>query len=189
MKLALRLARYGFYVLTILMTLIFLRLFMFQIIIIQGNSMLPTLRNGSIVLVYKRNFPQKTSFSDQVFVLGQLSIRRFDLVLFDPGDGKYLIKRVIGLPGDFYAFRNEQVLIDHLPLEESYILKQSKKPFRPVPMKANEPASYFLSSEGRIPPGYYLLLGDNRKHSYDSRDLGLIPEESLRGKVVYHIRY
>jgi signal peptidase I len=189
MNLSLKLAKYGLYILSIILALLFLRIFLFQIIIIQGNSMLPTLREGSVVLVYKRNFPQKTPLSEQVFLLGQLNLKRFDMVLFDPGDEKLLIKRIIGMPGDFYAFRHEVVVIDDKPLEENYTLKSKTPDFQPIPIENNSPGVYKLSSHGRIPPGYYLLLGDNRKNSYDSRHIGLVPEESFRGKVVYQIRY
>ena len=98
MSLSLRIAKYGLYVFVLLISFIFLRLFLFQIILVKGNSMLPTLKDGSIVLVYKRNFPQKSLLSDHFLTFGQLEIKRFDLLLFDNGDGKYLIKRLIGLP-------------------------------------------------------------------------------------------
>lgn len=148
--------------------------------------MLPTLRDGSFVLVYKRNFPQKAFLSENFHTFGNLDIRRFDLIVFDSGDGKLLIKRLIGLPGDFYAFKGGNILIDNKPLVENYTLFTESIPFKPAPMDSNESGFFYnLSTEGRIPPGYYLLLGDNRRISYDSRNMGLIPEENLRGKVIY----
>ena len=190
MSLSLRIAKYGLYVFVLLISFIFLRLFLFQIILVKGNSMLPTLKDGSIVLVYKRNFPQKSLLSDHFLTFGQLEIKRFDLLLFDNGDGKYLIKRLIGLPGDFYAFKGGSILIDNKPLIENYTLSSESIPFKPSPIDSSgSPFFYNLSNEGRIPPGYYLLLGDNRRISYDSRDMGLIPEENLRGKIVYVLSY
>ena len=148
--------------------------------------MLPTLKDGSVVLIYKRNFPQKNFLSENFLTFGNLKIRRFDLILFDSGEGKLLIKRLIGLPGDFYAFKGGNILIDNKPLEENYTLTSDSIPFKPAPMNVSGNQFFYnLTSEGRIPPGYYLLLGDNRRISYDSRDMGLIPEENLRGKVIY----
>jgi signal peptidase I len=190
MSLSLRIAKYGLYILLFSLTLVFLRLFLFQIILVKGNSMLPTLKDGSIVLVYKRNFPQKSMLSEKFLTFGQLDIRRFDLVLFDTGEGKLLVKRLIGLPGDFYAFKSGSILIDNKPLIENYTLSSESIPFKSSPVDgSSSPFFYNLSNEGRIPPGYYLLLGDNRRISYDSRDMGLIPEENLRGKIVYVLSY
>lgn len=152
--------------------------------------MLPTLKDGSVLLVYKRNFPQKSYFSERFLTFGQLEMKRFDLLLFDTGEGKLLVKRLIGLPGDFYAFKNGSILIDNKPLIENYTLSSESIPFKPSPLDgSSNPFFYNLLSEGRIPPGYYLLLGDNRRISYDSRDMGLIPEENLRGKIVYVLSY
>jgi signal peptidase I len=49
------------------------------------------------------------------------------------------------------------------------------------------PNSPFLEMQksGRIPDNYYLLLGDNREYSTDSRSFGLVPLEKMRGKVFY----
>jgi signal peptidase I len=190
MSISLRIAKYGLYIFILSISLIFLRLFLFQIIIIKGNSMLPTLKDGSIILVYKRNFPQKSLLSERFLTFGQLEIKRFDLLLFDSGEGKLLVKRLIGLPGDFYAFKSGSILIDNKPLIENYTLSSESIPFKPAPLdNHSNPFYYNLLSEGRIPPGYYLLLGDNRRISYDSRDMGLIAEENLRGKIVYVLSY
>ncbi|HMV78225.1 MAG TPA: signal peptidase I [Leptospiraceae bacterium] len=179
-----RVGRYSLYLLSFLLLLVFTRIFLFQIYRISGNSMLPTLKHGDIVLVYKYKFPQKLSSAKEFTFFGRLKVNRLDQVLFEAPNGDYYVKRIIGLPGDFYAFRGMEVLIDSKPLNETYILRPENFPIL-TPKDMQTGNFYNLLSEGRIPPGYYLLLGDNRKISYDSRDLGLIPEERLRGKVVY----
>ncbi|HNH09820.1 MAG TPA: S26 family signal peptidase, partial [Leptospiraceae bacterium] len=52
-----RVGRYSLYLLSFLLLLVFTRIFLFQIYRISGNSMLPTLKHGDIVLVYKYKFP------------------------------------------------------------------------------------------------------------------------------------
>jgi signal peptidase I len=145
--------------------------------------MLPGLNNGSLVLVYKYKFPKKYFINSNIHIFDTLDIKRMDIVLFETEDGRLLIKRVVGKPGDFFVFKHGSILIDTIPLKEFNANAPSNKPVI-VPIGESQTIHYSLQNDGRIPPGYYLLLGDNRENSYDSRELGLIPEERLRGKVV-----
>ncbi|HNK58962.1 MAG TPA: signal peptidase I, partial [Leptospiraceae bacterium] len=80
-----------------------------------------------------------------------------------------------------------RILIDSVPLDEKYKVPDSKTLLLPQPIV---PDSVFfpMQKEGRIPPDYYLLLGDNREHSFDSRNIGLIPLSRIRGKVFYILK-
>ena len=98
-----------------------------------------------------------------------------------------LIKRVIGLPGDYYSFQDGRIFIDSLPLDEKYKLQESKTILPNQSLPADS-VFFPMRREGRIPPDYYLLLGDNREHSYDSRNIGLVPTVRLRGKVLYILK-
>jgi signal peptidase I len=184
MNLFLKLAEYGIYSFLIVFGIIFTRLFLFQVLIVDGNSMLPGLKPGDVVLIYKKDFPKSTNFTNQLFVLGKVKVKKMDILLFEAPDGSLLLKRVIGLPGDFYSFKNGMVFIDNEPVAENYLVDNFTTP--PNIQSFSDKESYYpIGYEGRIPPGYYMLLGDNRKISYDSRSFGLVPEEALRGKVVY----
>ncbi len=183
MKFYLKLGKYGAYLLFFVLGLLYVRFYLFQIIIVEGNSMLPTLKHGDLVLVYKYKFSQK--FEDKkVYEFGKFQVHRLDILLFETKKGKLLLKRLIGLPGDFYAFRGGTIYIGSEPLSENYTLPGTKT-LPPNLGLYDEEVFYPLNIEGRIPPGYYLLLGDNRTISHDSRNLGLIPEEALRGRVIY----
>ncbi len=184
MNFYLKIGKYGAYLFFFILSLVFTRLYLFQIYYVEGNSMLPTLKHGDLVLVYKYNFPTRFS-KKQIYEFKNLDIKKLDILLFETEDGSLVLKRLIGLPGDFYSFKNGAIFIDNKPLDETYTLSDVTSP--PVAnfqtMKSN--SFYSIQSEGRIPPGYYLLLGDNRAVSRDSRTMGLVPEEALRGKVVY----
>jgi len=79
------------------------------------------------------------------------------------------IKRLIGLPGERWSERQGFVYIDGRPLSEPYIRTARRD---------------FLSFRGgRIPADRFLLLGDNRASSCDSRIWGLVPRRNLIGRV------
>lgn len=183
MKLYLNIGKYGAYLIFFVLGLLYIRFYLFQIVIVEGNSMLPTLKHGDWVLVYKYNFSQKFA-NKSVYEFGKVHVRRLDILLFETKQGKLLLKRLIGMPGDFYAFRSGTIYIGSEPLTENYTLPGTKT-LPPSLQLNNEEVFYPLYIEGRIPPGYYLLLGDNREISHDSRNLGLIPEDALRGRVIF----
>jgi signal peptidase I len=108
---------------------------------------------------------------------GDSDPRRGDIVVFHTppaarfkcGSGGTFIKRVVGLPGERWSERSGGVYIDGRKLAEAYIRpgRRDSETFR----------------GGLIPPRRYLLLGDNRMSSCDSRIWGLVPRSSIIGKV------
>ena len=86
------------------------------------------------------------------------------------------IKRIIGLPGETIMVSSGQVFINGLPLNESYL---------PASLSI-DPGSFL--SQGKqyiIPSDYYILMGDNRPHSRDSREFGPIKKEAIVGKAFF----
>lgn len=112
-------------------------------------------------------------------VIGLRFIRHYnrgDIVIFpDPdGGGYYLIKRIIGLPGDNVTIKNGTVSVNGTPLEEPY-LKES--------MRKDETFSITVPEEG------YFMMGDNRNDSFDARywENKIVYEENITGKAI--LRY
>lgn len=176
-----------FFFLFAALAILITRLFFLQIFIVEGNSMLPNLKHGSIVLVNKSLFAQHLPYREKLYIPETPpDIHRLDLVVFEGLDGRYLIKRVIGMPSDFYTFQNNQVFIDSQPVLEYFRFTGNTN----LPSLENiDNTDFFpIRQEGRIPPDYYLLLGDNRENSTDSRTMGLVPEHRIRGKVLYVLK-
>ncbi len=106
-------------------------------------------------------------------------IKRGDIVTFynqnpnpyDSNDPKYLVKRVIGLPGETIEIKNGIVLIDGKILNEDY-LKESMDPERHI-----EPLT--------VPEGCYFVMGDNRNNSNDSRywEKKFVPKSEINSKI------
>jgi signal peptidase I len=96
--------------------------------------------------------------------------------------GGIFVKRIIGLPGDVWAERKGVTYIDGKPLAEPYI--RTGRRDRDTKTLADIPPRRTLT---RIPPDMYLMEGDNRAHSCDSRVWGLVPRKDIIGKafVIY----
>lgn len=128
---------------------------------VVGPSMSPNLQNNDIVILDKISY----KFID---------IKREDIVAVYYADTKYLIKRVIGLPGEYIEFQDNKLYIDNQYYEEEYLNEVVTDDFS-------------LKDLGydKIPEDMYLVLGDNRGDSMDSRDpdVGLIKKKNVLGKV------
>jgi signal peptidase I len=151
-----------------------IRQFVAEARFIPSCSMFPTLEVDDRLIVDKVSYYLQTP-------------QRGDIVVFDPTEELQkrnyhdaFIKRVIGVPGDKVEFRSGQVYINNKVLTENYIQKQ------PI---YNE---QFCNSEQfcengqfkTVPPNQYLVLGDNRNNSLDSRFWGFVPREKIIGKAV-----
>ena len=121
------------------------------------------------------------SQNDRVLVLTLAFYDRRDLVVFDAppeaarkcGAGGTYVKRIVGLPDEGIELRpvagRDQTFVNGEQLEEPYVLD---------PRRASRARAWVLSS------GSYLVLGDNRANSCDSRVWGPLPTDDLKGKVV-----
>jgi signal peptidase I len=112
--------------------------------------------------------------------------RRGDIVVFNAPDaarreciGGIFVKRIIGLPGEVWSERDGVTYIDGRRLAEPYVA--------PARRDRETKALLDIPPAGRmrrIPPRMYLVEGDNRAHSCDSRVWGLVPRANIIGKVV-----
>ncbi len=140
-------------------SVIFIILYVVTIQQVVGPSMSSTLESQDIVLLSRSHY--------RLF-----DMKRFDVIAFEYADTKYLIKRVIGLPGDKVEYRNNTLYVNDEVVEEDFL-------------NGHQTENFSLVSMGyeTIPEGKYLVLGDNRENSLDSRSFGLIDEEDILGKV------
>ena len=140
----------------VLLVCALLRLFVFHLVRIEGNSMQDSLCSGEIALV--------TSFD---YRFGATPARGDIVECRFPGRVDSYVKRVIGLPGETVELREGKTYIDSVPLEEPYVFSIAED--YSIVLGENE----------------YLVLGDNRCESYDSRaeDMGPIGAEDILGRV------
>ena len=146
----------------IVVVVILVRTFIITPVIVSGSSMKPNFNDGELLLVRKKKYNEKT-------------IKRFDVVVIKK-DKEEIIKRVIGLPGEHISYKNNKLYVNDKVLEENFDFR-----------KTNDFNLEEICSCNSIPEGKYLVLGDNRPISKDSRMIGLIDEKDILGKAVYRI--
>ncbi len=141
---------------------IFVILFIYQPVKVEGTSMMPTLDDQERIFINK--FVYRFHFGN---------IDRGDTVVFwFPGDpSKSYIKRVIGMPGDRVEVDQGKVIVNGQTLVESY-----------VPPEFRDQSSMPVHV---IPDGEYFVLGDHRSSSNDSRAWGMVPRRYIYGKAVF----
>jgi len=163
---------------------------------IPSGSMRPNLLEGDVVLVNRLAFDVKLPLSD-VIVAPLAEPRRGDIVTFSsPRDGTRLIKRIIALPGDVVEMRNELLFVNGQSASYSEV-DFVTEPDNLTAMRTTELAGKTQRRiqwlEGveakdsfgpvRVPADHFLMLGDNRDNSADSRYFGFVPRHLLIGRA------
>ncbi|ATP39332.1 signal peptidase I [Solibacillus sp. R5-41] len=148
----------------------FIRYFLFTPIVVDGDSMMPTLENGDRMIVNKFSYK-----------IGEPE--RFNIVVFHAPEQKDYIKRVIGLPGDYVEYKDDQLYINGEPIDEPYL-----DAYKAEISEGNLTGDFSLkdidpSLVNGIPEGYVFVMGDNRRFSKDSRHIGLVPQEEIIGNT------
>jgi signal peptidase I len=139
-------------------------LFVFQPNQVKGNSMLTNFENGEYVLTDKITYRfVRPPEPGDVVVFKAPKNDRFDF-----------IKRVVAVPGQRVKVFGGRVHVNGQPLEEAYLDERI----------ITNPGAYLMSGkEALVGENEYLVLGDNRDHSSDSRDWGMVPEDNIVGRV------
>lgn len=148
------------WVITILLAIVIslaLRIFVFEIVLVDGDSMLPTLNSNQRVVV------EKVSRYFDLPRRGEIVITRYPSL---PG---YYVKRLIGYPGDTVEIKDNTVILNGTPLQEPYI---------------DPNQTYSDMAQTTVPDGFIFVMGDNRMKSLDSRSpsVGPVPVDDLLGE-------
>jgi signal peptidase I len=142
----------------------------------EGVSMEPALHNGDHLIVNKLAYAQidfgLLDWAPLIDIHGHWKTPgRGDVVVFkSPKDGKELVKRVVGMPGEWVMVSNDAVYIDGKQLDEPY---------------AQGATRCEDSCLWKVPDGQYFMLGDNRENSLDSREGWTVPLSSIDGEKLF----
>jgi signal peptidase I len=136
--------------------------FVLQSVQVVGESMLPTLKDSQHYLLNR-----------WVYLLR--APKRSDIVVIrDPLDNGYAVKRIIGTAGDFIYLKGGTIYVNGKKLNEPYLATGTPT------------FTYSRRGEQLVKCGedQYFVLGDNRKNSTDSRTYGLVPRQRILGMIV-----
>jgi signal peptidase I len=169
---------------------------------VPTGSMRPTILEGERIFVNKLAYDLKVPFTRVRLAEWGAPARGDVVVLYSPADGKRLVKRVIGLPGDRLAIYNGYLYIDgeradyqpfvagdHEALglgsdhPEQVVWEDLGQRTHPVTWT---PLHRVMPNYGPlvVPPESYFVMGDNRDNSRDSRVFGFVDRELIVGEAL-----
>lgn len=151
--------------LTVIIVVYLVKTFLFQLFIVDGQSMEPTLHDKEMLLVDKLSYHFR-------------SPHRGEIIIFQkPNEPNVnFIKRVIGLPGETVVIKNSRVYIKSNSASEPYQIDE-------IYLNPDTPTNG--EEEIVIKPNEVFVMGDNRTNSQDSRVIGAIPYKSILGKALF----
>jgi signal peptidase I len=179
---------------------LFVLTFIFQNFEIPSSSMVKTLLVGDHVLVDRITLAPPARWAPFVHYR---DVRRGDIIVFfKPGEPDlYLVKRVVGIPGDHLHLRNGIVYLNGQAQNEPQAAKPNYSDYAPyrddfpaiptsqaadvTPTWADEITNHIQGDELVVPPGRYFAMGDNRLVSLDSRYWGFVPRENIVGRPLF----
>jgi len=137
---------------------------------VDGESMLPNLDDGQMLLVNRNAYQFLDIGGTRYYPFDPPD--RGDVVVFEPptNSDKPYIKRIVGLPGDEVTFGKGQVFVNGVMLDEDYIQDPTRCGQRDF-------------CDEVVPEDHVFVLGDHRSNSSDSRAFGVVPVESIVGKA------
>lgn len=160
---------------------------------VPTGSMQPTIVEGDRIWVNKMAYDLRLPFS-HISLLRTGEPQRGDIVIFDSERAdKRMVKRVIGLPGDRVAMQDNRLningewvgyeLAENLAAEGSLIFQEqlSGRP-HPIRVHPGEQSQLRSFAQVEVPGGHYLVLGDNRDRSADSRVYGFVARDDIVGR-------
>lgn len=128
---------------------------------VVGPSMSGTLEEGDVLIISKLNYKIGDPKRGEIVTLEQ--------------DEKIMVKRIIGLPGEYIEYKDNKLYIDGEAYDDTFSNSKTD--------------DFKLEDIGlkKIPKDCYFVLGDNRSDSMDSRDYGCVKKENIYGKAIMRL--
>lgn len=173
---------------------------------VPTGSMKPTIIEGDRILINKLAYDINIPFIQKSLVkLADPKVN--EIIIFESQvSNKRLVKRVIGVPGDIVSLEDNKLIINNKKVNYTAV-EQSRENTNNISaqvftenISAHE---HFIQLAGasnqlanfspvKVPEDHYLVLGDNRNNSADSRVIGFVPRDEIIGrssKVVLSLNY
>ncbi len=170
---------------------------------VPTGSMIPSILEGDRIVVDKLAYDLRIPFT-LIRVARWADPARSDVVTFEsPEDGKLLVKRIIGVPGDVVEMQDNQLLVNGEQAQYHTVpAEQLPDPLHRLSRRIQVSQEQVLGSSRAVmlhrlrhpqirssfgpvavPDNHYLVLGDNRDNSQDYRVIGFVPRDLILGKA------
>ena len=178
---------------------------------VPTGSMKPTILEGDRIVVNKLAYDLKVPFTTWHLAEWSNPTRGEIVTFYSPDDEKLLIKRVIGIPGDVIQMQDNQLFINQEPAtytrlsidivnQLDYYQRSTHDFFKekygndehPVMIRSSPRKDHNSFDPIEIPADMYMMLGDNRDNSRDSRKIGLVSRDRITGRahtVAFSVNY
>src|SRR3990172_3462047 len=169
---------------------------------VPTGSMKPTILEGDRIFINKIGYYLKSPFTRIRLAQWDDPTRGEVVVLFSPYDGRRLVKRVVGLPGNVIEMRNDRLFVNgnavlYTPLDPQFIREITQEDQtiydfssedlsgrkHPVMIAGSRPALRSFQPFV-VPADQYFVMGDNRDNSFDSRYFGPVERKQIVGRAV-----
>jgi signal peptidase I len=169
---------------------------------VPTGSMRPTILEGDRIVVNKLAYDLKVPYTSKRIAWWDDPKRGDIVVLYSPTDGKRLVKRVVGLPGDSVAIVNGTLVVNgrpaaYSPLPPGMVTELELGEELPIiaAERLGDAEHAIMLSPGTVmrnrsfspvtvPDGSYFVMGDNRDHSLDSRHFGPVERRRIVGRAI-----
>ena len=142
-------------------TVFLIRGFLVQPFLVSGSSMVPNFSNGDYLLIDELSYRFRSPGRGEVVVFH-----------YPKDESTYFIKRIIGLPGERVALKNNQITIFNTERPDGFVLEEK---YLPPGVTTSGNVEFGLKE------GEYLVFGDNRSYSFDSRTWGPLRRSEIVG--------
>ncbi|WNY69419.1 signal peptidase I [Borreliella andersonii] len=135
--------------------------------IVKGESMTPTIFDKNWIVNHKFAYGIRLNNHQKYLLLWKTPQKNEMVLIKDPTTNKIAIKKIFAIPGEkFKQIEKNKICIHDLnfKIDENILKKNTKK----------------------IPEDHYLVIGENKQISLDSRDYGFIKIDNILGKIIYY---
>ena len=169
--------------------------------VVPTGSMKPTIVEGDRIFVNKLAYDLKIPYTTRRISTWDDPDRGDIVVFYSPMDGTRLVKRVVGLPGDYLEMRKNRLFINGRAIQygsqsqseikrcpdlndSGQLILQEDLLDRSHPIMLS-PLNQAINSFGpiKVPKNHYFMMGDNRDNSADSRYFGFVERKKIIGRA------
>ncbi|HBO5516270.1 TPA: signal peptidase I [Pseudomonas aeruginosa] len=160
--------------------------------LVPTGSMNPTIQEGDFIFVNKLAYGARIPFTDIPLLSGKPPVRGDVVVFIKAADDTRMVKRLIGVPGDTVQLKDNVLWLNGTPAQyfliestgDKFIVREQIDALdHDMQMLVRAKSTKASTDPMVVPAGKYLVMGDNRDNSFDSRFFGFVDQANLVGRA------